>query len=656
MSDQPRVVSVAFPIAIPGLYDYHIPDKLVGRVTEGCPVLVDVRSRHLWGMAVHLRTQSSYPNLKDIIDAKPVLRPEAFRCHIALYEWIASYYQCELGAVFKPFVRKGLLRTEARQMTCYAVGDVDVAELTPKQRAMAERLRDLSEPVPRAVLQQNYEMSDHMVKALCKAGALVATSVTVQREADELRMERSVGGMELTDEQQSAVETLVGEFDVPTRPYLLHGITGSGKTLVYIELVKHALARGKGAIVLVPEISLTPQTIQRFASAMGDTIAVIHSHMSDGERRDSLEQLMDQRKRVVIGARSAILAPIPELGVIIVDEEHDGSYKQSESEPRYHARDVAIMRGALQKTLVILGSATPSLESHHNAVTGKYGLLPLYKRFGTATLPRVTLVDMNDERRDNNWTLLSRYLEKRIGETLADHRQVILLLNRRGFSTFLICKDCGYTHTCPNCSVNLVYHRTEAALRCHQCGHFTTAPTVCDTCKGEQVQYRGTGIQKAEEHLRALFSEARIARMDQDTTRRKGAHISILESVARRDIDILLGTQMVAKGLDFPGVALVGVLQADTGLHIPDFRASEKTFQLLTQVAGRAGRADNLGEVVVQTNLPDDFSVQAAAKHDYNEFISHEMRNREELGYPPFCRLARIVVSGPGEKIGRAHV
>jgi primosomal protein N' (replication factor Y) len=352
----------------------------------------------------------------------------------------------------------------------------------------------------------------------------------------------------------------------------------------------------------------------------------------------------------VIGVRSAILAPVERVGLIIVDEEHDGSYKQSDPEPRYHARDVAIMRGHFQQAVVVLGSATPSLESYHNAQRAKYHLITLSQRFGTAVLPRVAIVDMNKEHEEkNNWTFLSLELKGRIEQMLEQKRQVILLLNRRGFSTFLLCKDCGHIHSCPYCSVHLTYHRVETALKCHQCGHQVAAPDLCPACGGGQLQYKGTGIQKAEEVLRETIPHARIIRMDQDTTRRKGAHVSLLEAFGSGQADILLGTQMVAKGLDFPRVGLVGVLQADTGLHVPDFRASERTFQLLTQVAGRAGRADAHGEVVIQTYLPQDPAIRASQMHDYQQFIAQELEFRKALSYPPFCRLARIIVTSENE-------
>jgi primosomal protein N' (replication factor Y) len=363
--------------------------------------------------------------------------------------------------------------------------------------------------------------------------------------------------------------------------------------------------------------------------------------------------LVTGRKRVVVGVRSAVLAPLDNLGLIVVDEEHDSSYKQSDVDPRYNARDVAVMRGNIQKALVVLGSATPSFESYNNALSGKYGLLLLKQRFGRARLPRVEIIDMNKEHEDKNWTCLSRYLRTRIAETLDAKRQAILLLNRRGFSTFLLCKECGHTYRCPSCSVNLTFHKSDRRLLCHQCGYAEDAPTTCPKCNGDHLHYKGLGIQKAEEVIKSEFPYARILRMDQDTTRRKGGHVRILDAFASRQVDILLGTQMVAKGLNFPGVILVGVLQADTGLHLPDFRSSERTFQLLAQVAGRAGRTDELGEVVIQTYFPNEPGIVSARTHDYEGFYAKEIESRKRLGYPPFSKLARIVLMCEAEATAR---
>lgn len=643
-----NVVSVAFPIAIPGLYDYRIPFEFTGKIKSGTAVLVEVRNKQVWGVAVEIKSSSPYTQLKAVLSIKSGQFADESGSLVKLYEWMASYYQCELGRVFRPLVSKGLIAASAKTVQAFSVISNESATLKPAYKQILSTLAKYKD-FTTGQIEQKEGIKPSAISYLYKKGFLEKKKMEVLREADELSCAVENQNIALSEEQLFSVELITKEFDKPQKPFLLYGITGSGKTHVYIELASRVLQKGRGVIILVPEITLTPQTIQRFKAVLGDVIAVIHSHMSDGERRDSIQELVTGNKKMVIGVRSAILAPVYNPGLIIVDEEHDGSYKQGDLEPRYNARDVAVMRGQMQNAVVLLGSATPSFESYFNAISGKYNLVKLSSRFGSASLPEVRIIDMAEEHRNNNWTPLSRYLSERIQQTLNQNRQIILLLNRRGFSTVLICKDCGHSSVCPNCSVNLRYHRADRTIKCHLCGYEQTAPDSCPVCMGEQIKYKGTGIQKAEEIIRERFSGAIILRMDQDTTRRKGSHISILQEFADRKADILIGTQMVSKGLNFPNVALVGVLQADTGLHFPDFRASERTFQLLAQVAGRAGRADNLGEVVIQTYCPDETAIKAAQKHDYEMFFDTELSNRRELNYPPFSRLARIIVEGGNE-------
>ncbi len=649
------VVSVAFPMAISGLYDYRIPVELKGEIKAGTAVLVEVRNKQIWGVAVEIKSSSPHAQLKPVIAKKSGQFIDESGSLVKLYEWIASYYQCDLGRVFRPLVSKGLIKASAKTVQAFSVIPRETGELKPAYRQILGILTKYKEFTIRQV-EQLEGVKSSAVTYLFKKGFLEKKRVEVLREADELNCTVEKQNISLNDEQLFSVELIARELDKPQKPFLLYGITGSGKTHVYIELASRVLQRGRGVIILVPEITLTPQTIQRFRAVLGDVIAVIHSHMSDGERRDSLQELVTGNKRMVIGVRSAILAPVQNPGLIIVDEEHDSSYKQGDLEPRYNARDVAVMRGSIQNALVLLGSATPSFESYYNGISGKYNLLKLSRRFGAATLPQVQIIDMAEEHRNNNWTPLSRYLCERMQLCLNQNRQIILLLNRRGFSTVLICKECGHSCICPNCSVSLRYHRTDRTIKCHLCGFEQQAPDCCPSCKGEQIKYKGTGIQKAEELIRLRFPDARILRMDQDTTRHKGSHVSILKKFADREADILVGTQMVSKGLNFPNIALVGVLQADTGLHFPDFRASERTFQLLAQVAGRAGRADSMGEVVIQTYCPEELAIKSAQKHDYEFFFNYELKNRQELNYPPFSRLARIVVEGGVEKEVRERI
>ncbi|NLL13681.1 MAG: primosomal protein N' [Fibrobacter sp.] len=643
------VVSVAFPIAIPGLYDYRISHEFKGLIKTGTAVLVDVRNKQIWGVAVEIKSSSPYTELKPVLAVKNGKLIDDSGSLIKLYEWMASYYQCDIGRVFRPLVSKGLMNANAKTVQAFSVLPKTTDKLKPAYKQILDTLAKYKE-FTCAQVERLEGIKKSAVAYLHKNGFLEKKKVEVLREADELKDDVGRHEILLSEEQLYSVEMISQELDKPKKPFLLYGITGSGKTHVYIELASRVLQKGRGVIILVPEITLTPQTIQRFRAVLGDVIAVIHSHMSDGERRDSLQELVTGNKKMVIGVRSAILAPVQNPGLIIVDEEHDGSYKQGDMEPRYNARDVAVMRGSIQNAVVLLGSATPSFESYYNSISGKYNLLKLSQRFGAATLPRVQIVDMAEEHRNNNWTLLSRYLFERIQQCLDQNRQVILLLNRRGFATVLLCKECGHSCMCPNCSVSLRYHRADRTVKCHLCGYESNAPDRCPSCEGEQIKYKGSGIQKAEELIRQRFPDARILRMDQDTTRRKGSHISILKEFADREADILIGTQMVSKGLNFPNVALVGVLQADTGLHFPDFRASEKTFQLLAQVAGRAGRADNQGEVVIQTYCPEEIAIKTAQHHDYEQFFNYELKNRQELSYPPFSRLARIIVEGNVEQ------
>ncbi|HEX2959485.1 MAG TPA: primosomal protein N' [Chitinispirillaceae bacterium] len=642
------IVRVGFPIAIHGIYDYRIPEIFMGKVHPGMPVQVEVKNRKIWGVAVQIVSSSEFPKLKEILDIKTEHWTDSNTSLIRLYEWISAYYHCDLGRVFRPIVSKGILASSSKTLFFYTAVPRETDGLKPQYIQPYQELL-VKGAVTKTDAVEKIGIKGSVLDYLLKHGYIVREKKVVLREADELTVDCSALKIVLSDEQLQAVETIFAEFDNPGKPFLIHGITGSGKTHIYIELSRRVLKAGKSIIILVPEISLTPQTIQRFKSELGDVIAVIHSNMSDGERRDSLQELVTGNKKMVIGVRSAVLAPVDNVGLIIVDEEHDQSYKQSDMEPRYNARDVAVMRGHFQKALVVLGSATPSMESYYNTINGKYAIVRLIRRFGGAQLPAVEIVDMVREHAKNNWSPFSVRLVELMKECINSQRQIILLLNRRGYSTVLVCKECGHTTSCPNCSVNLRYHRVDNTVKCHLCGFEHRAPDLCPKCGGTKIKYQGTGIQKIEQILHEMLPGVRILRMDQDTTRRKGSHITILNEFSERNADILLGTQMVAKGLNFPGVALVGVIQADSGLHFPDFRASERTFQLLTQVAGRAGRADNLGKVVIQTYNPEEIAIKSASMHDYECFFTTELSMREELNYPPFSKLARIIVEGKNE-------
>lgn len=449
----------------------------------------------------------------------------------------------------------------------------------------------------------------------------------------------------LNAQQASAVTDIVEQIGKPSKPFLIEGITGSGKTEVYLHIIEAVLKQDKTAIVLVPEISLTPQMTSRFISRFGKQVAIMHSGLSDGEKFDEWRKIKTGQAKVVVGARSAIFSPLERIGAIIIDEEHESTYKQ-ESNPRYHAREVALLRAKHHQAVVVMGSATPSIESRARASKGVYHFIQLTKRANPlAKIPEVTIVDFRDYLGQQTISNFTPYLIDKIKDRLAKKEQVVLMLNRRGYSSFIMCRDCGYVDKCPNCDISLTLHMDTKSMNCHYCGFQKTIPRACPECRSNGIRYYGTGTQKAFDELQDVIPEARILRMDVDTTRKKGSHEAILDRFGKHQADILLGTQMIAKGLDFPNVTLVGVLNADTSLNLPDFRASEKTFQLLTQVAGRAGRAHKPGEVLIQTYNPDHYAIQLAKKQDFEAFYRYEMAIRRQMAYPPYYFTVGITLS-----------
>jgi primosomal protein N' (replication factor Y) (superfamily II helicase) len=526
-----------------------------------------------------------------------------------------------------------------------------------RQRECFETLEAMGGRADVAHLAAALGFSNAIVKGLVERGLVAVDDEVVPRDPYARIPDGVEPDLTPTDAQRSVLRALIRASRTP-RPgtFLLRGVTGSGKTLVYIELLREVVERqGRTAIVLVPEIALTPQTVGRFKAVFGDRVAVLHSALSDGERYDEWRALRAGEKRIVVGARSAVFAPLPDLGAIVVDEEHEGTYKQAEA-PRYHAREVAVVRARMEGALCLLGSATPSLESWTNAQSGKYTLLELPERVSGQRMPPIRIVDLRAERKRMKQSagplqepaplVLSDVLVDAVRERIARGEQTILLLNRRGYASFVQCRECGLVWHCPQCNVSLTYHRRRARITCHYCLHEEPAPTVCSGCGSDDLAYRGIGTEQVERAVGEAFPSARVARMDVDTTGGKWAHHEILGRVGRNEVEILLGTQMIAKGLDFPNVTLVGVVNADVGINLPDFRATERTFQLLTQVAGRAGRGPKGGEVFIQTALPNHYAVVAATDHDFVGFAERELETRRDPSYPPHARLVNVIVSG----------
>jgi primosomal protein N' (replication factor Y) (superfamily II helicase) len=513
------------------------------------------------------------------------------------------------------------------------------------QKQVLEFFLDHTGPIELKTLLADTGVSQASVKALVKKGILTEEYTEVYRDPYAEREFKRQGPLPLTAAQEKAIIPILSSIEEERHEvFLLYGVTGSGKTEIYLQSIQRVLEKGEEAIVLVPEIALTPQMVKRFKERFGDLVAVMHSGLSAGEKYDEWRKIQRREVKVVVGARSAIYAPFENLGIIIIDEEHETSYKQEEN-PRYHARDVAIKRSATHRCSVVLGSATPSLESFARAQKGVYTLLNLPSRMNEQPLPSVEIVDMREELREGNRSMFSRVLFEKLQDRIEKGEQTVLFLNKRGHSSFVMCRDCGFVVNCPNCDITLTYHRYQELMKCHYCGHEERVPTICPECNSEHIRYFGTGTQKVEEELTKLLPEARVIRMDVDTTGRKGSHEKLLNAFQEGEADILLGTQMIAKGLDFPNITLVGVLSADTMLHLPDLRSSEKTFQLLTQVSGRAGRHELPGEVVIQTYTPEHYSIELAGTQDYDRFYNQEMMARKIHKYPPFYYLTLVTVS-----------
>jgi primosomal protein N' (replication factor Y) len=645
------------------VFDYAIPAGLV--VQPGCRVRVPLRHKAATGTVLALveplEMDFALRPLTELIDPEPLVTPTLMR----LGSWVAEYYHAPLEQVMRSLLPESV-RQEAHSGKSRRIAVLvgapapevleKLAKRAPRQHALVTALEAAGGRLPAIELGAAAAAS---LKALERAGVVRIEEEAVRRDPDADQTFVESHELTLNSDQAAALDAVLAAVAeaatgaVPA-PMLLQGVTGSGKTEVYLQAVRKVVDAGKSAIILVPEISLTPQTVQRFKSRFADIqdqVAVLHSHLSQGERFDEWHRIRSGAARIVIGARSAIFAPLPDPGIIIVDEEHENSYKQ-ENPPRYHGRDLAVLRASMEPCAVLLGSATPSLESYQHCLTGKYRRLVLPQRADHQALPLIRIVDMRLEaaKHKGGMPILSDRLRSAIEGKLEKQDQVILFLNRRGFARSLQCPSCGHVCECTHCAVPLTYHRSEERLICHICGFQAITPRTCPACRDPAIRLQGYGTEKVEEVLRKVFPKAAIARIDTDTMRRKNALRDTLAAFQTRKLDILIGTQMIAKGLHFPNVTLVGVLNADLGLHVPDFRAGERTFQLLTQVAGRAGRGELEGEVFIQTFTPHSPSIQFARHHDFEGYADQEMEFRRQFGYPPFLHVALLTTKSAHER------
>ena len=676
------IARVTLEIALSKDFDYLVPPELAKQVEVGTRVQVPFGARKVLGVVTALAEESARAALKPIlkiVGATSLVTPKV----LTLARWISDYYCCPLETSLKSVLPEAVRREEAgwrerlyvralpfpgefpklpkRQLEVWNIveerREIPLQELLELAQTTATTVRRLEDRGLIAVSPEVSERDPYAHEHILPTQSLVLNAAQAKAlEGIKAAMDGSRDAGPVMGDNSSASQGDSHITHHASRTFLLHGVTGSGKTEVYLQAIAHALANGQGAIVLVPEISLTPQTVERFKARFSSgplqtLVAVLHSHLSAGERHDEWHKIRQGRARIVIGARSAIFAPVDPLGLIIVDEEHEHTYKQEEA-PRYHARDVAVVRGQREGATVVLGSATPSLESYYNCRRGKYTLLELPERADNARMPHVRVVDMRQSvRKGGGIPIFSPQLKEAIAQRLERGEQTILFLNRRGYSSALECPQCGFVAQCPHCSVSLTYHRREQKLACHICGHAAPVPPACpnEQCRNPKIRYAGLGTEKVEDTLTRLFPRARIRRMDSDIMKRKEDYRRVLGDFRTGKIDVLVGTQMIAKGLHFPNVTLVGIIYADLALHQPDFRAGERTFQLLTQVSGRAGRGDLEGEVFVQAFTPFHPAIQYARRHDFAGFYEQEMEFRQQLKYPPLSRAALLTLKGRNE-------
>lgn len=667
MEGTEKYASVILDLAVGKPLDYEIPEHLLGKLRRGMRVKVPLNGRLQGGYVYALKETKSFPKLqliREVVNDQELLTPDLFR--LAL--WISEYYCAPLTKVMKSLLPASIRKEGKHKEQLYVMRKKTRSELQEyiienrnrysAQCSVLDEMLKVTKGILLTELLENTGGTRSPVDTLVKKGLLGIDIVRVDRSPLMGEDYFLTGPKLLNSEQKHALDDIIKDLDEGDfQTHLLYGVTGSGKTEVYLQSIQHALNQGKGVIVLVPEISLTQQTIDRFRSRFKEKIAVLHHRLSHGERYDAWLDIASGKSRIVIGARSAIFSPVKNLGLIVVDEEHESSYKQSDEAPAYHARDVAVMRGKLTNSTVVLGSATPSLESYTNALNGKYRLSKLHGRAAASTKPKVLIVDMKREyEKAQGFTNFSEPLINGIKERHQAGEQTILFLNRRGYHTTLFCQKCRKGISCNHCDQTLTYHYKKNCLCCHLCGYtITPPPKECLVCKDPDImKFKGVGTELLERSLKALLPDVRTIRIDADTTRHKGSHQQLLRDFKTGKADVLIGTQMVAKGLHFPEVTLVGVMNCDGSLNIPDFRASETVFQLITQVAGRAGRGDLPGEVILQTCMPENSTIQHASQQDYFTFYDEEIAVRKMFGFPPFGQLVKIAFSGPEEQKTRS--
>ncbi len=655
------VADVAVPLPLPHPFSYVIPEDLRKRAVPGMRVRVPFGPRQLVGYVVAVETREDGEGLKairSVVDDEPLVGPVL----IDLSRKIATRYFCGPGEVLAAMLPSGVRHSARTRRTAIVRPVKDVAESylarhrdrksARARRAVIEAL--LAEPkgIPRRALESRLGVSPSPINTLLAKG-VVEIEHREEREDPFARLDTTATTAPTpTSDQKSAMEAITAALDGDAaKTFLLHGVTGSGKTEVYLSALAACLEMGKGAIVLVPEISLTPQTVERFQARFGE-VAVLHSRLGDSERAAQWRDIKSGKKRIAIGPRSAIFAPVTPLGLVIIDEEHENTFKQQNS-PRYHARAVALMRAEAEGAVVVLGSATPSLEAWEAARRGRIHLLSMPRRVSRRPLPKVSLIDMRVQKPRGPGGVFSPLLASLIGRALDRKEQTLLFLNRRGYHTTILCTGCEEPLTCRDCDIPMTFYKAPGHLLCHYCGRTSAPPARCPACGHTCIRFTGFGTELVEHAARSLFPHARVARMDSEAMKARDAHVDLFSKIRSLEIDILVGTQMAAKGLDFPGITLIGVVAADTSLLIPDFRSAERTFQLVTQVAGRSGRGAKEGRVLVQTYSPDHYAYQAALEHDYEGFARQELVHRREAGYPPFGSLLRIVVQGEDERAVR---